>query len=115
MQDHALALLRSGEVTTFPALLKRVLDDVRADTLLAAGKAGAGPNGDASSAAAAPTPASSKKGAAAAAAAAAAANGAAGTGAAGSLALPKAVVDDAVKITRDCLEHIVEIDDRAAL
>ncbi|CAI0647550.1 unnamed protein product, partial [Colletotrichum noveboracense] len=33
IQNHALNLLRNGEVTTFPALLRRVLDDVRQDTL----------------------------------------------------------------------------------
>ncbi len=32
IQSHALSLLRSGEVTTFPALLSRVLSDVKAQS-----------------------------------------------------------------------------------
>ncbi|KAI3337317.1 hypothetical protein HD806DRAFT_35484 [Xylariaceae sp. AK1471] len=32
IQSHAVALLRSGEVSTFPALIRRVLEDVRRDT-----------------------------------------------------------------------------------
>ncbi len=35
VQSHALALLRSGEVSTFPALIRRVLEDVRRDTAAA--------------------------------------------------------------------------------
>src|SRR5438034_1301065 len=33
IQAHALTLLRSGEVTTFPALFHRILDDIRRDSL----------------------------------------------------------------------------------
>ncbi|CAJ2506981.1 Uu.00g081670.m01.CDS01 [Anthostomella pinea] len=46
IQTHALALLRSGEVSTFPALMRRVLDDVRHDTATvnaAAAAAGSNP------------------------------------------------------------------------
>ena len=32
-ENHALSLLRSGEITTFPTLRRRVIDDVRQDTL----------------------------------------------------------------------------------
>ncbi|KAK7746128.1 hypothetical protein SLS62_009507 [Diatrype stigma] len=35
VQTHALALLRSGEASTFPALVRRVLEDVRHDTATA--------------------------------------------------------------------------------
>ncbi|KAI0405328.1 hypothetical protein F4802DRAFT_597164 [Xylaria palmicola] len=35
LQSHALALLRSGEVSTFPALVRRVLEDVQRDTATA--------------------------------------------------------------------------------
>lgn len=34
VQNRALALLRSGEATTFPVLLKQVLDEVRKETAL---------------------------------------------------------------------------------
>ncbi|RYP08320.1 hypothetical protein DL765_008831 [Monosporascus sp. GIB2] len=36
VESHALSLLRSGEVSTFPALIRRVLEDVRHDTAAAA-------------------------------------------------------------------------------
>ncbi|KAH6849820.1 hypothetical protein B0I37DRAFT_369948 [Chaetomium sp. MPI-CAGE-AT-0009] len=127
VQNHALSLLRSGEVTSFPALLRRVLEDVRQDTTLS-------PNGGTATA---------TNGAAAAAAAAAAngsstseengtpaavngsgskTNGAAtnnGTGAAGaggrpSLAVPSTVVDEALKITRECLDSVCEMDESGA-
>ncbi|KAI1824423.1 hypothetical protein F4861DRAFT_506276 [Xylaria intraflava] len=39
IQSHALALLRSGEVSTFPALVRRVLEDVRRDTAVASSSA----------------------------------------------------------------------------
>lgn len=76
--------------------MKRVLDDVRADTLLARSA-----NGDASG----------KKGV----------NGASASSsvtASGSaphnLAVPKPVLEDALKITRDCLEMVCEIEDPGA-
>ncbi|RYP87904.1 hypothetical protein DL769_000356 [Monosporascus sp. CRB-8-3] len=36
VESRALSLLRSGEVSTFPALIRRVLEDVRHDTAAAA-------------------------------------------------------------------------------
>ncbi|PKS10064.1 hypothetical protein jhhlp_004689 [Lomentospora prolificans] len=92
IQNHALQLLRSGEVTSFPALLRRVLEDVRQDTQL--GKSGetstngadSKANGDAN-----------KK----------AVNGADQMP---NLAVPQAVVDEALQITRECLEEIAYLE-----
>jgi len=88
IQNHALALLRSGEVTTFPELLGRVLGDIRADTNKIEANstssnrktgAGGGTEGEVSRST--------------------------------SLAMPQAVVDEAVKVTRECLEDIVKVKD----
>jgi hypothetical protein len=96
VQAHALSLLRSGEVTNFPALLRRVLADIQADSAAAAAAAPAKPtngngktaNGDA------------KK-----------INGAHAAGAAAQpLALPPGGVEEALKATRESLEDICEID-----
>lgn len=83
IQNHALQLLRSGEVITFPALLRRVLDDVQE----ASSKASASTNGNGSKAN--------------------------GTGDAGkpSLAVPQAVVDETIRVTKECLENVCEIED----
>ncbi|KAK3401275.1 hypothetical protein B0T20DRAFT_495553 [Sordaria brevicollis] len=90
VQNHALALLRSGEISTFPALLRRVLEDVRHDTATAQ-------SGDANG-----SDVNGKK----------QANGAdstngnvpAATTTAPSLAVPQAVINDALKVTRESLE-----------
>ncbi|KAF4956450.1 hypothetical protein FSARC_11586 [Fusarium sarcochroum] len=91
IQSHALALLRSGEVTTFPALLSRVLEDVRHDSALnpvssSSNGSSAKPatNGDAPKA-----------------------NGSAE----GKLAIPESVVEEALRITRESLETVCEIED----
>jgi hypothetical protein len=102
IQTHALNLLRSGEVGTFPALLRRVLEDIRNDATATAtaGRStngGGGGGGDSSS---------GKK------AAASAANGAAANGdssATTGLAMPQNVVDEALKVTRESLEQVVAI------
>lgn len=76
-------------MTTFPALLRRVLDDISADTHPAAtknGKGAAATNGD-------------KK-----------TNGATVAGG-GPLALPDAVVQEALKVTRESLEAVCEIEE----
>ncbi|KAK4230905.1 hypothetical protein QBC38DRAFT_507212 [Podospora fimiseda] len=108
IQDHALSLLRSGEVTTFPALIRRVLEDVRHDTALAP---------PLPSSASSP-PASSSNGTDE--------NGANGTSTNGnhgssisvatpnsrpSLAVPQTVIMDALKITKEALESVVDIDE----
>ncbi|KAK3955300.1 hypothetical protein QBC32DRAFT_47957 [Pseudoneurospora amorphoporcata] len=90
VQNHALALLRSGEISTFPALLRRVLEDVRHDTANA-------PSDDANGG-----DVNGKK----------LANGAdttngnlpTATTTAPSLAVPQAVINDALKVTRESLE-----------
>ncbi|KAI8715465.1 hypothetical protein NCS52_01054300 [Fusarium sp. LHS14.1] len=93
IQSHALALLRSGEVTTFPALLRRVLDDVRHDSALNPSTNGKpATNGDA---------------------AAAKANGEAKNNTP-SLAIPASVVDEALRVTREHLEAICDIEDDEA-
>ncbi|KAM0562530.1 hypothetical protein ACHAPJ_002220 [Fusarium lateritium] len=93
IQTHALALLRSGEVTTFPALLSRVLEDVRHDSALnpvssSSNGSSAKPatNGDAPKS-----------------------NGAAEGKP--SLAIPESVVEEALRITRESLETVCEIED----
>lgn len=93
IQSHALALLRSGEVTTFPALLSRVLEDVRHDSALnpissSSNGTSAKPatNGDAPKA-----------------------NGAAD--AKPSLAVPESVIEEALRVTRESLEAVCDIED----
>ncbi|KAF4824925.1 hypothetical protein CGCSCA5_v000918 [Colletotrichum siamense] len=109
IQNHALNLLRNGEVTTFPALLRRVLDDVRQDTLNPPAPSTASPSTSKTNG----TTDKDKK-----------TNGAsststpaAGTAASAadpnnppSLAVPAAVVEEAIKVTRDSLEAVCEID-----
>ncbi|KAI1636693.1 hypothetical protein F4809DRAFT_608022 [Biscogniauxia mediterranea] len=134
IQSHALALLRSGEVSTFPALIRRVLEDVRHDTAAAAaaaeaeaadgsnnsnnntkngagagsgsgseknGSGGSEVNGSAAAAAATPNGNSNNS-----------KNGAGGTADA-NLAIPTAVVEAVLKVARESLEAVCEIDDGA--
>lgn len=99
VQSHALSLLRSGEVTTFPALLRRVLEDVRQDSSLnptsssANGSTGKSTNGEAK------------------------VNGSTatnGTADKPSLAIPDAVIQEALRVTRESLEDVCEIEERKA-
>lgn len=95
IQSYALSLLRSGEITTFPALLRRVLDDVREDTTLnPAGrpKNGTKANGDGKLNGAPPVTSDSSSNRP-------------------NLALPEAVVAEALKVTRESLEAVCEIGD----
>jgi hypothetical protein len=97
IQSHALALLRSGEVTTFPALLRRVLDDITADSpstgTKGAANGKAATNGD-------------KK-----------VNGAAAADATGksSLAVPESVVEEALRVTRESLEAVCEVEENGVM
>jgi hypothetical protein len=92
VRDHALALLRSGDCTTFPALMTRVLDDIKEDTAAARSQE-AKENGTA----AVGTKEVGKP--------------AQGKGEGGqSLALPKSVVEEGVRITKECLDLIVEVE-----
>ncbi|UPK93934.1 hypothetical protein LCI18_004869 [Fusarium solani-melongenae] len=96
IQSHALALLRSGEVTTFPALLRRVLDDVRHDSALnpvsASTNGKPATNGDAAKANGSSTESKTTP----------------------SLAIPESVVDEALRVTREHLEAICDIEDDEA-
>ena len=85
IQAHALSLLRSGEVSNFESLYDRVIQDVRADTLAARNSTQT--NGTSSS----------KVGK--------------GDGERQSLALPKAVVDEGVRVTRECLETVCTVEE----
>lgn len=87
IQQHALSLLRAGDITTFPALLDKVLEDVRQSTAAAAADSSSATNGEANG----------KK-----------TNGDAGAGSTSNLAVPQAVVDEALKVTMDCLVDLVE-------
>ncbi|KAF5237323.1 hypothetical protein FANTH_10889 [Fusarium anthophilum] len=93
IQSHALALLRSGEVTTFPALLSRVLEDVRHDSAL--NPISSSSNGTSAK------PATNGN--------AAKANGAAD--AKPSLAVPGSVIEEALRVTRESLEAVCDIED----
>ncbi|CAJ0541833.1 Ff.00g082480.m01.CDS01 [Fusarium sp. VM40] len=96
IQTHALNLLRSGEVTTFPALLSRVLEDVRHDSALnpmssssngTSAKSGANGDGPKANGAADGKP---------------------------NLAVPESVVEEALRVTRESLEAVCEIEDEGA-
>ncbi|KAI1144144.1 hypothetical protein F5Y05DRAFT_363821 [Hypoxylon sp. FL0543] len=101
VQSHALALLRSGDVTTFPALVRRVLEDVRHDTAAAAASTSATENGtNGGEVNGSGTNGASK------------ANGASSS-AEGSLAIPQSVIDAVLKVTRECLDAVAEVDDGA--
>ncbi|CAL3969275.1 hypothetical protein PZA11_006134 [Diplocarpon coronariae] len=97
LQAHALSLLRSGKCTSFPELMRRVLQDIKDDTdaqsdpmSTSAGSTGK-PNG------------MKKKGSEDVA-------GIRGKGEGGaSLAMPRAVVEEGVRITRECLELVCEV------
>jgi hypothetical protein len=120
-------MLRSGEVTSFPALLRRVLEDVRQDTAFSPngpanntnGKAAAatngasdenGVNGNGNSSSSSSSGSGKKGGDAT--------NGAATINGNASdrpsLAIPQTVVDEALKVTRDCLDSVCEIDESGA-
>ncbi|KAH7037770.1 uncharacterized protein B0I36DRAFT_359419 [Microdochium trichocladiopsis] len=113
IQAHALSLLRNGEVSTFPALIKRVLEDVRHETATAASSS-TSTSGDADSASAsngttsAANGTSDKKGV----------NGTSSNGTVSdggnSLAVPAAVVETVLKVTRESLEAVCEIDNSSS-
>ncbi|KAL3423067.1 hypothetical protein PVAG01_04815 [Phlyctema vagabunda] len=87
IQDHALDLLRAGDYTTFPDLMARVLEDVRRDTAI---EREAAPKDD-------KTPSQSQS----------QSNGSAEPKS--TLALPKPVIDEGVRVTRECLELVCEV------
>ncbi|KAH8878865.1 hypothetical protein GQ53DRAFT_57429 [Thozetella sp. PMI_491] len=115
IQTHALNLLRSGEITTFPALIRRVMDDIRQDTANKASSTnGTGEVNGSGSKKANGTAENGREGSAN-------DGGATGQlqrrGAANeppSLALPAAVLEDALRVTREALEMVCEVEDGGA-
>ncbi|KAK2070078.1 hypothetical protein P8C59_004608 [Phyllachora maydis] len=99
VQSHALSLLRSGEASTFPTLLRRVMDDVRQATTE---RRDAAATGSGSSANGVRNGADATNGTAPAAAA--------GT-TPGALALPLPVEEELLKVTRECLDQVCELTD----
>lgn len=95
IENHALSLLRSGDASSFPQLLRRVIEDVRRDTEARRSEGG----GDGAEA-----------------------NGAGGEKANGEkkavngadkktdLAVPRGVVEEALKATKECLEDVAYLD-----
>lgn len=131
VQSRALALLRSGEVTTFPVLLKQVLDEVRKETALRPNpNASASTNNNATNAGATNT---TTNGADASAASAAANNGSVQVNGGGrngahrgpgpgeasnlnretpsSLAVPASVVEEALRVTSQALREVAEFEE----
>lgn len=125
IQNRALALLRSGDVQTFPALLRQILEEVRKETALEPSSRTAGGGGSANGNSSSNGNSSEtvqvngsgsgpggKK---------AAANGssAPGPGEASnlhtntstSLAVPQAVVDDALRVTKEALMAVADFDE----
>ncbi|KAL6851082.1 hypothetical protein ACO1O0_008210 [Amphichorda felina] len=107
IRSRALSLLRSGEVSSYPELLRRVLDDVRSGTeaspgatITAKGNTTTTTNGD------------SKK-VNGGGAAAAGANGTSGDKM--SLAVPQSVIDEALQVTRESLEAVCEVDENGTI
>ncbi|KAH6605129.1 hypothetical protein Trco_006836 [Trichoderma cornu-damae] len=107
IQNHALTLLRSGEATTFPALLRRVLDDVREGQSFSSSSTSSA-NGKSSSSAATNGNGDAKK-----------ANGASSSSSGPNpdklpLAIPTSVIEEALRITRECLDSVCEIEEKGS-
>ncbi|KAK4194744.1 hypothetical protein QBC40DRAFT_343949 [Triangularia verruculosa] len=109
IENHARDLLRSGEITTFPALLRKVMDDIRHDTALAPSSSSSSSstskptNGTPAPGDENGTPNGAKN-------VNVNGNGIRTTAGQNSLALPQAVIDDALKVTREALEQVCEIE-----
>ncbi|KAK0113218.1 hypothetical protein ONS95_014913 [Cadophora gregata] len=126
LQNHALSLLRSGTCTTFPDLMTRVLQDIKDDTEASAAhqQAQSQINSSSSSTTAGSQSSSLLKGKSNGVTTTTGSNGKfgkkkgedggmfVGKGEGGqSLALPRSVVEEGVKITRECLEAVCEVDE----
>ncbi|KAI1406581.1 hypothetical protein F4819DRAFT_481342 [Hypoxylon fuscum] len=105
VQSHALALLRNGDVSTFPALVRRVLEDVRQDTAAAGSAAASDSSSNTMS-----SNGSEVNGAGANGNSSKTANGNGNSTAEGTLAIPESVVEAVLKVTRECLDAVCEID-----
>ncbi|KAI0480332.1 hypothetical protein GGR56DRAFT_266760 [Xylariaceae sp. FL0804] len=130
IQTHALTLLRSGEVSTFPALVRRVLEDVRhATTTSSASSSSSSSSSSTAGGAEAAAPSQEQQqhgeGVNGTAAAAATTNGKSGGGArngvgngggggGGPLAIPDAVVEAVLKLARESLGAVCEIAEEGA-
>jgi hypothetical protein len=95
IQNHALNLLRSGECTTFPVLMSRVLSDIKSDTQLRDSTTSTSTNSLTTNGIKGKKKEDEVR------------NGKGENGQ--SLALPKNVVDEGVRITRECLEMVCEV------
>ncbi|KAJ0116480.1 hypothetical protein J7T55_007460 [Diaporthe amygdali] len=122
VQSRALALLRSGEVTTFPVLLKQILEEVRKETAAgpppktSSSSASSNGNGADSSAAGSKDGAGStvqvngsKKHAGPGPGEASNLNREVST----SLGVPATVVEEALKVTRDVLKEVAEFEEES--
>jgi hypothetical protein len=92
VRTHALDLLRSGECVTLPTLLSRVLEDVKAAT-----EAQRASEGDAKD-----SNGKNGKGGVQ--------NGVGKNAGVEGLAVPKEVIEEGIKVTRECLESVCEIE-----
>ncbi|KAF4783128.1 hypothetical protein HER10_EVM0006523 [Colletotrichum scovillei] len=108
IQNHALNLLRTGEVSTFPDLLRRVLDDVRQDTLDPSAPSISPSTAKTNGAASEKDKDKDKKTNGT--ASSTPAPGGADSSAQPNLAIPSAVIDEAIKVTQESLEAVCEID-----
>ncbi|KAF4123149.1 hypothetical protein GMORB2_6697 [Geosmithia morbida] len=116
VRSHALSLLRSGQVTSYPELLRRVLEDVRTGTAAAAAAAADstttssanGTNGDRKKLSTVNGNNNMTTG-----------GGGGGGGGGGttteSLALPQEVIDEALRVTRESLDAVCEVDDSGSV
>ncbi|ROV98335.1 hypothetical protein VMCG_07087 [Cytospora schulzeri] len=143
VQTRALALLRSGEATTFPVLLKQVLDEVRKETAMRPNNVNnpsGNTNNNATNAGAITTsststtngadPANGNGASSSSAASSVQVNGSGGSGRNGShrgpgpgeasnlnretpssLAVPSAVVEEALKVTSQALREVAEFEE----
>ena len=124
VQAHAVSLLRNGEVSTFPALIRRVLEDVRHDTAAASSNSSISsshpnPSSSANGAGADSNNAADKNGTGAETNGVngtkkAGVNGVADAGAAptesGNLAIPPAVLEAVLKLARESIESVCSLE-----
>ncbi|RYO85138.1 hypothetical protein DL766_007351 [Monosporascus sp. MC13-8B] len=131
VESHALSLLRSGEVSTFPALIRRVLEDVRHDTAAAeASAATATSSGSETMASAASIDTATKNGEVNGTSATVNGNtitttkktgvngtsssgggGGGGGDTANNLAVPAAVIEGVLKVARESLEAVCQLEE----
>ncbi|RYP70813.1 hypothetical protein DL771_005188 [Monosporascus sp. 5C6A] len=130
VESHALSLLRSGEVSTFPALIRRVLEDVRHDTAAAAEASAAATSTSSASetmASATSSDTTTKNGEVNGTSATvngntttkkAGVNGASSSGGGGgggdtanNLAVPAAVIEGVLKVARESLEAVCQLEE----